>query len=174
MLVQLGCGLLMRYNVTKRTLGGCEHQRREEQEEGMTTNFPPLSLRPALELSGRCQTGAASKQAPQCCKKSAQAPGSPLPERNLPCSASRLRMRHGTPFLREVDPCSAVKSAQAVGGPLPCRTVSWSPPLPSHHPFQVIDARCGLRDEVLQNGGPRRPFSRYKCATNVLCYCSIT
>ena len=174
MLVQLGCGLLMRYNVTKRTLGGCELQRREEQEERMTTNSPSLSPRPALELSGRCQTGAAANQAPQCCKKSAQAPGSPLPARNRPCSASRVCMRRGTPFLREVDPCSAVKSAQAVEGPLPCRAVSWSPPLPSHLPFQVIDARCGLRDEGLQNGGPRIPFSRYKCATNVLCYCKIT
>lgn len=78
-------------------------------------------------------------------------------------------MRKESPFLREADPCSAVKKVRKRQEPpaFSFRAVSWSLPISSHLLFQVIDTRVGLRDEELQNGGPRRLFSKYKCDINI-------
>lgn len=125
----------------------------------MTTKTPSLSPRPALELSGRCQTGAAAKQGPQCCNKCAQAPESPRkPPLRAKQSLQYIKSAHApeTPSLSEADPCSAVKRVRSRQED-PSLAGLWAGfhPFPSYLPFQVIDSRRGLRDEGLQYGGPK-------------------
>lgn len=96
------------YNVLKRTLR-CELQRKEELEENDRPTALTIPLGPDFELSGRCQTGAATEQATQCeCAGATKPP--PRAKQALQCSKSAHAPK--TPLLREADPCSAVKGAR--------------------------------------------------------------
>lgn len=72
------------------------------------------------------QRSAASKQVPQCCRRSAQAPRSPLPSKAGPqCIESTHAQRNPLPARSRPLQCGG-KSAQAPGGLVLCRPGSWS------------------------------------------------
>ena len=151
-------GFSRQYNATKWTLGGCELQQRggagRENDDQQSLTIPPPSSRAFWKVPNWRSRTAGSAMLLRAVRKRQAAPSPmetvPAVHQECACAWNPL---HVSPRPLQ---CSE-KSAQALGGPLPHRTPSWSPTHPFPPPLQVIDTRCGLRDEGPQNGGPRRP-----------------
>lgn len=123
--------------------------------EGAKLAQPQITVRSAVSRVRRCQEAPSQRKA-----GTAVPPECACAEKPPPCVKQ-------TPAVQWKECASAWR-------PIASGAVSWSVLVSSHLFFQVVDARRAIRDGGVQNGGPRRPVSEYKCDINVLCCCDIT